>query len=187
VTGTPDGVIAGSWPLLVVVADGFVIGRELGFTIGDDVGFGFGLEFGLGVGVEVTGVGVVAAALIELPEVFGLFVAAAGLPPFAFEFDDDEFTAEALFEFDDVFALPLVPVDPVLPPCDWAKETADTEPISSAAIVLESEIFISPPCCHTSEKSENVREQVNQNEQAGRNAEQPGDEVLTHISSMIDK
>jgi hypothetical protein len=171
--------------LVVVVVDGFVIGNDVGFTIGDDVGFGFGFEFGLGVGVGMAGV--VAAALVELPEVFGLFVAAAGLPPFALEFDDDEFVDEALFEFDNVLPLPLVPVDPVLPPCVWAKETAATEPISSAAMVLESELFISPPCCHTSGKSENVREQVNQNEQAGRNAEQPSDEVLTHKSSMIDK
>jgi len=171
VIGTPDGVIAGRWPEVVVpgVGDavGFTIGVEFGFgvgvvkplavvvvvlglTIGLEVGFGFGFELGFGAGVVVTGVGVVAAELIELPDVDGLLVAAAGLLFVPVEFDDALFVFEALFELlesvEVLLLLPLAPVEPVLPPVVCATETAATEPISSAAIVLESEIFISPPC-----------------------------------------
>lgn len=166
VIGTPDGVSAGRWPAVVsVVGDavGFTIGVEFGFgvgvlrplalvvevlglTIGLDVGFGLGLEFGFGAGAVVTCVGVVAAELMELPDVDGLFVAAAGLLFVPVELDD------ALFEFVELefvavlLVLPLEPVDPLLPPVVCATETAATEPISSAAIVLEREVFISPPC-----------------------------------------
>ena len=206
VIGTPEGVIAGRCPAVVFVvgdAVGFTIGVEFGFgvgvvipvgvvvdvlglTIGLDVGFGFGLEFGFGVGADVTGVDVAAAELTELPDVDGLFDAAAGLVFVALELDD------ALFEFVELefvallLVLPLEPVDPALPPVVCATETAAMEPISSAAIVFEREMCISPPC-RTRTVLEDVRKQVNQDEQAGRNAEQPSDEILTHTSSVIDK
>jgi hypothetical protein len=80
--------------------------------------------------------------------------------------------------------LPLVPVEPVLPPCVCAKETAATEPISNAAIVLEREMFMSPPC-QSRTSLEDVREQINQDEQTRRNAKQPSNEILTHKSSVI--
>lgn len=138
VIGTPDGVVAGRCPAVGFVigeAVGFTIGVEfgfgvgvtgcmpfavvvavVGFTIGLDVGFGFGLEFGFGAGVVVTGVVVVAAELIELPDVDGLFVAAAGLPlVVVVECDDALFELE-LLEFVELPLLPLEPVEPVLPP-----------------------------------------------------------------------
>jgi len=141
VTGTPDGVIAGNWPLVVVVllgeAVGFTMGVELGFgvgavdgvpfavvvaalgfTIGLDVGFGFGFEFGFGVGVVVIGVPVVAAELTELPDVAVPLVAAAGLPPDELPFEEAELLAELfeLFALLELVAVPLVPVEPELPP-----------------------------------------------------------------------
>jgi len=166
VTGTPEGVIAGRSPAVVfVIGDvvGFTIGVEFGFgvgvvrplavvvdvlglTIGLEVGLGFGLEFGFGAAAALTGVGVVDAELMELVDVDGLFVAAAGLRFVPAEFDEALLEPAALFELAVLPVFPLEPVDPELPPVVCATETAATEPISSAAMVLESEMCISPPC-----------------------------------------
>jgi len=194
VTGTPDGVIAGSCPLValgyvvpefvvfvLVIGDdvGFTIGVEFGFgvgavvigvpfavvvevalglTIGLDVGFGFGLEFGFGTGLVVTGVPLFADGLVVLvvdvaaagfaaagfDEVFALELefGAAGLLDELLEPGAVELPGAVVF----VLLLPLVPAEPVLPPCVCAKETAATEPISNATMVFEREMFMSPPC-----------------------------------------
>jgi hypothetical protein len=66
VTGTPDGVIAGSCPL-VVVAFGFVV-----LVIGDEFGFTIGVEFGFGIGVVV--IGVPFAFVVEVALALGLTI-----------------------------------------------------------------------------------------------------------------
>ncbi len=169
VIGTPEGVFAGSVPftdpfVVLVIGDefGFTIGVEFGFgigvvvmgtplaevvplvvadglTIGLEFGFGFGLELGFGVGELVTG-GVAAAgfpeALVEVPAAV-LFAAAGLLLPAG--------AVPLLLGVE--LGVPLEPFDPLLPPpVLWAKDTAATEPISNAAMVLERETLISPPC-----------------------------------------
>lgn len=128
--GFGDGVA--TEPLAEVFAD------ALGFTIGLEVGFGLGLELGFGVTADVTGVPVVEAALAELAVV----VAAAGLAPGVLELDAELVELAELLE---LLGAPLVPAEPALPPFDCAKDAAATDPISNAAMVLES-VFMSPPC-----------------------------------------
>jgi hypothetical protein len=139
--------------VVIGVPFALVFDVALGLTIGLDVGFGFGLEFGFGTGFVVIGVPLFADGLVVLvvdvaaagfDEVFALEFefAAAGLPDELFEPGAVELPGAVVL----VLLLPLVPVEPVLPPCVCAKETAATEPISNASMVFEREMFMSPPC-----------------------------------------